>query len=75
MKTLNRVKAEKIFNEFKRIGEEVKLLAGVVQNPDFVNEENAAENYTEFDKQYHSVVKQLNDLDVDIYLLHREIQK
>jgi len=49
-KTLNPQKSEELWNEIKNIEYLVSKLGGCVQNPDFVNEENAKENLRYFFK-------------------------
>lgn len=73
MKTLNREKSEELWNEVKSIEFLVSKLGGCVQNPDFVNEEIAQENYEMFYNDYRNVTNKLAKLKEDIFLLHEEI--
>ena len=74
MKTLNPQKSEELFNEIKNIEYLVSNLGGCVQNPDFVNKENAIENYEMFYNDYRKVTTRLVKLKEDIFLLHEEIK-
>lgn len=73
--TLNRQKSEEIFYEIKRVGESVNILAGVVQNPDFVNENNAYENYRMFLEQFNRCLGELEEVKRSVAKLHGEIDK
>ena len=73
MKTLNLQKSEELWNEIKNIEYLVSKLSGCVQNPDFVNEEIAQENYEMFIDDYRKVTSKLVKLREDIFLLHNEI--
>jgi len=73
MKTLNPQKSEELWNEIKNIEYLVSKLGGCVQNPDFVNEEIAQENYEMFYNDYRKVTSKLVKLREDIFLLHDEI--
>lgn len=75
MKTLDRVKSEELFNRIKSLGNTVQHMAGVVQNPDFINEDNAYENYLEFRKRYHSIAGELSAINGAVAKLHMEIDK
>ena len=73
IKTLNLQKSEELWNEIKNIEYLVSKLGGCVQNPDFVDEENAQENYEMFYNDYRKVTSKLVKLREDIFLLHEEI--
>jgi len=73
MKTLNSQKSEKLWNEIKNIEFLVSKLGGCVQNPDFVNEENAKENLRYFLNDYDRVIDKLVQLKINILYLHDEI--
>jgi len=73
METLDRGKSEELWNEIKNIEFLVSRLGGCVQNPDFVNEEIAQENYDMFYNDYQKVTGRLLKLKEDIFLLHKEI--
>ena len=73
MKTLNSQKSEELWNEIKNIEYLVSKLGGCVQNPDFVNEENAQENYEYFYNDYKKVIEKLNMFRQNIFLLHDEL--
>lgn len=73
MKTLNRQKSEELFNEFKELGSSVSFLSAVVQNPDYVNEENAQENYQMFYNSYRLILDKFIDLRERVFQLHNEI--
>lgn len=73
MKTLDRNKSEELWNEVKSIEFLVSKLGGCVQNPDFVNEENAVENYRFFLNDYTKVIDRLRYLRENIAILHEDI--
>jgi hypothetical protein len=73
MKTMNREKAENLFYEIKNIQFSIQNLAGCVQNPDFINEENAQKNYDIFYNDYKNIIKKLDKIKDDVYKLHNEI--
>jgi len=73
MKTLNPQKSEELFNEIKSIEYLVSKLGGCVQNPDFVNEENAVENYRFFLNDYTKLIDRLRILRENIAILHEDI--
>jgi len=73
VKTLNREKSEELFNEIRRIEYLVSKLGGCVQNPDFVNEENAKENLRYFLNDYDRVIDKLVNFKINILYLHDEI--
>ena len=72
-KTLDREKSEQLFNEIKIIEYLVSKLGGCVQNPDFVNEEIAQENYNMFCNDYYKVIDKLVKLKTDMILMHDEL--
>jgi len=73
MKTLNTQKSEELWNEIKSIEYLVSKLGGCVQNPDFVNEENARENYNYFINDYYKIMDKLVELKNNILILHDEL--
>lgn len=73
MKTLNRQKSEKLFYKIKELGSGVSFLSAVVQNPDFVNEENAQENYEAFYNSYKRILDKLKDIREEVFQLHEEV--
>lgn len=75
MKTMNRDKSEELFNEIRRIEMSVMHLGGYVQNPDFVNENNAERIYQEFAGNYHEIISRLEELRVKMLDLHKDIIK
>lgn len=75
MKTLNRNKSQELFYKIKQLGNTISNLSGVVQNPDFVNEENAQENYELFYNNYKNCIRKLEELREEIFELHNEIVK
>jgi len=75
MKTLNPQKSEELFNEIKNIEYLVSNLGGCVQNPDFVNEENAIENFNNFDDDYDKVINKLEKVRKELFDLYSEIIK
>ena len=72
-KTLDREKSEQLFNEIKIIEYLVSKLGGCVQNPDFVNEEIAQENYNMFCNDYAKLIDRLENLKENIFLIHDEL--
>ena len=74
MKTLNLQKSEELWNEIKNIEYLVSKLGGCVQNPDFVNEDIAQENYRYFYNDYVKVLDRLQLLNKNILLLHQNIK-
>ena len=75
MKTLNREKSKDLFYRIKSLGESVSRLSGVVQNPDFVNEEIAQENYECFYNDYKDCLSKLKQIKEEVFELHNEILK
>jgi len=75
MKTLNPQKSEELWNEIKNIEYLVSKLGGCVQNPDFVNEENAIENFNKFDDDYDKVIDKLEKVREEVFDLYSEIIK
>jgi len=73
MKTMNREKSEKLFNEIKSIEFAINHLGAYVQNPDFVNKENAYQDYNSFDNEFVRVIKRLQDLRTELCKLYAEI--
>lgn len=73
MKTLNSNKSEEIFYRIKQLASRLDCLSGVVQNPDFVNEDNAQENYLNFYNEYKSIKKTLDDIRDSVYELHHPL--
>lgn len=71
--TLDKDKSEELFNEIHYIASLVQRLGGCVQNPDFVNEENARENLRYFLKDYDKAIDKLVEFKTNILLLHEEI--
>lgn len=75
MKTLDFIKSENLFYKIKSLGDKVSMLSGVVQNPDFVNEENAQENYDWFYCDYKRCISELREIKDNVFELHNEIIK
>jgi len=73
MKTLNPQKSEELWNEIKNIEYLVSKLGGCVQNPDFVNEETAVENYRFFLNDYTKIIDRLRNLRINVAILHEDI--
>ena len=70
MKTLNPQKSEELWKEIKNIEYIVSKLGGCVQNPDFVNEDNATENYISFYTNYKEISVRLDELEQNMFKLH-----
>jgi len=75
MKTMNREKSEQLFNEVRKIEMSVMRLGGYVQNPDYVNKNNAGRNYQDFDTDYKIIIKRLEGLRENMLLLHKQIKQ
>ena len=75
MKTLNREKSKDLFYRIKSLGEAIAMLSGVVQNPDFVNEEVAQENYNIFYTDYKTCLSNLRQIKDEVFELHNELLK
>jgi len=75
MKTLNPQKSEELWNEIKNIEYLISKLGGCVQNPDFVNEKNAIENFNNFDDDYDKVINKLEKVREELFDLYSEIIK
>jgi len=75
MKTMNREKSEQLFNEVRKIEMSVMRLGGYVQNPAYVNENNAGRNYQDFDTDYKIIIKRLEGLRENMLLLHKQIKQ
>lgn len=73
MKSLDRKKSRDLFERFNVIAEKVRLLGGVVQNPDFVNQENAEENIRIFMEQFKVCEKELCNVAKEVLDIHEEI--
>ena len=73
MKTLNPQKSEELWKEIKSIEYLVSKLGGWVQNPDFVNEDNAIENYRFFLNDYTKIIDRLRNLRENIAILYENI--
>jgi len=73
MKTLDRNKSEELFRELKNISYDISLVAGAVQNPDFVNKDNAEETYNQFILQYENCITRLSFVKQEISLLYHEL--
>lgn len=75
MKTLNREKSKDLFYRIKSLGETISMLSYVVQNPDFVNEEIAQENYDIFYTDYKTCLNNLRQIKDEVFELHNELLK
>ena len=75
VKTLNREKSKDLFYRIKSLGETIAMLSGVVQNPDFVNEKVAQENYECFYNDYKDCLSKLKQIKEEVFELHNEILK
>lgn len=75
MKTLDRNKSEDLFYRIKSLGETITMLSGVVQNPDFINEETAQENYEYFYNDYKDCLSKLKQIKEEVFELYDEILK
>ena len=73
MKTLDIQKSSELFRQITLLSGKVNELRGVVQNPDFVNEENAQENYEIFYNSYKEIIRKLDDIAEEVYQLHDEV--
>jgi prefoldin subunit 5 len=49
------------------------MLAGVVQNPDYVDENNCKENLEQFNKEYDYIIEKLSEIRQEVENLHNEI--
>lgn len=75
MKTLNRQKSEDLFYRIRSLGEAISMLSYVVQNPDFVNEEVAQENYDSFYTDYKTCLSSFRQIKDEVFELHDELLK
>ncbi len=75
MKTLDRQKSEDLFYRIRSLGETISRLNGVVQNPDFVNEKVAQENYDIFYTDYKTCLSNLRQIKDEVFELHNELLK
>ena len=73
MKTLNKEKSKQLFFRIKELGSVISMLIWVVQNPDFVTEDNAQENYENFYNGYKSCIRSLDEIREQVYELHKEL--
>lgn len=73
IRTLDRNKSEELFNRINRASLMCEHLKATVQNPDFVNKENAYENYCFFRENYHRLVAELSKINGSVAALHKEI--
>ncbi|HEY8805247.1 MAG TPA: hypothetical protein VIM42_09135 [Clostridium sp.] len=73
MKTLNPEKSKDLFYRIRELGEIVSMLGWAVQNPDFINEENAKENYDFFCTDYKTCSRSLDEISGEIHNLYKEI--
>jgi hypothetical protein len=73
IQTLDRNKSEELFNRINSVSLMCNHLKVAVQNPDFVNEENAYENYCFFRENYLRMVAELSKINVRVAAIHREI--
>jgi hypothetical protein len=70
MKTLNREKSKELFYRIKSLGEVISMLSYAVQNPDFVNEENAKENLNIFETDCNTCISSFNQLREEVKQLY-----
>ena len=73
MKTLNREVSEELFNRIVNLKYVLQHMAGAVQNPDFVNEDNAKENYDFYKESYYNLMAELSKINGKMQLIHQEI--
>jgi len=73
MKTLNRQKSEELFDEIRSIEFSVNHLGAYVQNPDFVNKDNAFQDYDSFDDEFSRVIKRLQDVRTELFKLYVDV--
>ena len=73
LKTLNRKKSEELFYRIQNLKNEIQNMAGAVQNPDFVTEENAMEIYDSFLLNCIHLKTNLNHIIVDVREVYEEL--
>ncbi len=73
MKTLDREKSERLFYEFKSLGNTISDLGCIVQNPDFINAENAEECFKDFYSVYENCSNKLDELYKAVFLLYDDL--
>ena len=73
MSTLDREKSEKLFYRIQTLSNNIYMLTGAVQNPDFVNEDNAQEGYEIFYNDYKNCMRELRQIREDVCELYSEI--
>lgn len=75
MKTLDPKKSEELFNKIKNLSRKIdRSFGGAVQNPDFVNEKIAQDNYNVFNNQHKNILKELNEIKEEVFEMHKEIK-
>ena len=70
---LDRKKSEELFYRFKTLGDEITLLRGVVQNPDFINEDNASETLKVFLEEHYRLSYELEGISYDVAELFKPL--
>ena len=73
MKTLDPKKSEELFYELRKLELMVMHLGGYVQNPDYVIENNAKENYDKFSLHCDNVINQLENIRDDVFNMHDSV--
>jgi len=48
-------------------------LGAYVQNPDFVNKDNAFQDYDSFDDEFSRVIKRLQDVRTELFKLYADV--
>lgn len=73
MRTLNYNKSRDLFNKLIDLRCDIQNLAATVQNPDFVNEDNAQEVYTDYYNISKDLKRKLADISDEILDLFRPL--
>lgn len=73
MKNLDKIKSEKLFYRIQTLSNNIYMLTGAVQNPDFVNEENAQEGYEIFYNDCKNNMRELRQIKEEVCELYSEI--
>jgi len=71
MKTLDSKRSEELYFKIIELGNDVIMLGGVVQNPDYITRENAQENYEMFYNDYKDCIESLDKIREEIYTIHK----
>ena len=71
--TLDREKSEVMFYKIKNLIVCLNMMAGAIQNPDYVDENNSTENFKKFEKEYNYIVENLAEIKQEVEKLHNEI--